>query len=57
MGLMDSIKGVVGGNKKTINDAVDKGADMVQEKTPDSIDSHVETGADAVKDVVNKIDE
>jgi hypothetical protein len=57
MGLMDSIKGVVGGNKKTITDAVDKGADLVESKTPDSIDPHVEKGAEAVKDIVNKVDE
>jgi hypothetical protein len=57
MGLMDSIKGAVSGNKKTVNDAVDKGADFVESKTPDSIDPQVEKGADALKDVVNKIDE
>ena len=56
MGLMDSVKGLVGGNKKTINDAVDKGADLVQSKTPDSIDPQVDKGAAALKDVVNKID-
>ena len=57
MGLMDKVKGLVGGNKKTVNDAVDKGADLVQSKTPDSVDQHVEKGADIVKDAVDKIDE
>jgi hypothetical protein len=54
---MDKVKGLVGGNKKTVNDAVDKGADLVQSKTPDSVDQHVEKGADMVKDAVDKIDE
>jgi MT0933-like antitoxin protein len=56
MGFTDKIKGLIGGNKETVKDGVDKAADLVQSKTPDSVDAHVEKGADAVKDVVDKID-
>ena len=56
MGFTDKIKGLIGGNKETIKTGVDKAADLVQTKTPDSVDAQVEKGADVVKDVVDKID-
>ena len=56
MGFMDSVKGLIGGNKKTVDSGVDKAADLVQSKTSDSVDAQVEKGADAIKDVVDKID-
>jgi hypothetical protein len=56
MGFMDKIKGAVGGNKEAVKSGVDKAADLVESKTPDSIDPQVEKGADAIKDAVDKID-
>lgn len=56
MGFTDKIKGLIGGNKQAVKDGVDKAADLVQSKTPDSVDAQVEKGADVVKDVVDKID-
>lgn len=55
MGFMDKIKGLVKGNKSAVKDGVDKAADAVQSKTPDSVDAQVEQGASAVKDVIDKI--
>ncbi len=52
MGLMDKIKGMLGGNKKAVTGGIDKAADVVQSKTPDSIDSKVEMAAEKAKDVV-----
>ena len=52
MGLLDKIKGLLGGNKKAVTDAVDKVADVVESKTPDSIDDKVEMAAEKVKDVI-----
>lgn len=52
MGLMDKIKGMLGGNKKAVTGGIDKAADVVQSKTPDSIDSKVEMVAEKAKDVV-----
>ncbi len=52
MGLMDKIKGMLGGNKKAVKGGIDKASGVVQSKTPDSIDSKVEMAADKAKDVV-----
>ena len=56
VGLLDSIKGLVKGNKKTIDQGIDKAAQMVQEKTPDQVDGAVKQAADAAKDAVDKLD-
>ena len=56
MGLMDKIKGMLGGNKKAVTGGIDKAADVVQSKTPDSVDDKVEMAADKVKDVIESVD-
>ena len=56
MGLLDSIKGVVKGNKSTIDQGIDKAAAVVQQKTPDQADGAVQQAADAAKGVVDKLD-
>jgi hypothetical protein len=56
MGLMDTIKGWFGGNKQQVKEGIDKGADAVKEKVPDQYDKQVDTGAEAAKDAVDKID-
>jgi len=57
MGLLDTIKGLVKGNKKTILEGVDKAADLIQTKTSDDVDAQVEKGAGVVKDLVEKLDD
>lgn len=56
MGFMDKIKGLIGGNKKAVKDGIDKAADVAESKAPDSVDAHIEKGADMAKDAVDKID-
>ena len=56
MGLMDTIKGWFGGNKTQVKEGIDKGADVTKDKAPDQYDGHVESGAEAAKDAVDKID-
>lgn len=56
MGLLDKIKGLLSGNKKAVTGAVDKVADVIESKTPDSVDAKVEMAADKVKDVIDKVD-
>jgi len=56
VGLLDSIKGVVKGNKTTIDQGIDKAAAAVQHKTPDQVDGAVQQVADAAKDAVDKLD-
>ena len=55
MGLLDKIKGLLGGNKNAVKGGIDKAADAVQAKTPDSVDGHVETASEKAKDVVDGI--
>ncbi|MEY4173347.1 MAG: hypothetical protein RI900_512 [Actinomycetota bacterium] len=57
MGLLDTIKGLVKGNKKTIIEGVDKAADLIQSKTSSDVDAQVEKGASVVKDLVEKLDD
>ena len=64
MGLLDKVKGMFGGNKQQTsamvakaNDAVDKGADVVKDKTPDQHDDKVDMAADKTKDVIDKLDD
>lgn len=51
MGLLDKIKGLLGGNKKAVKGGIDKGADVVESKTPDSVEDKVEAVAEKAKDV------
>jgi hypothetical protein len=54
MGIMDSIKGMFGGNKKQVKDGIDKGADVVADKAGDNADK-VQQGAEMAKDAVDKL--
>jgi hypothetical protein len=56
MGLMDTIKGWVGGNKQKASGGVDKAAGVVKDKVPDQHDKKVDQAADAAKDQINKLD-
>ena len=55
MGLLDKIKGLLGGNKQAVKGGVDKVADFIESKTPESVDEKVQAAADKVKDVVEGI--
>jgi hypothetical protein len=55
MSFLNKVKGLLGGNKSKANDAIDKVADAIQSKTPDSIDDKVEAVADQAKKAVGKI--
>ena len=56
MGLFDSIKGMLAGHKDTVDGAVDQavdaGAGMVKEKTPDQLDGVVDRGTGMAKDAI-----
>ena len=55
MGMLDKIKGWLGGNKNAVKGVIDKAADAVQKVTPDSVDDKVETAAEKAKGVVDDI--
>jgi hypothetical protein len=56
MGILDKVKGLVGDNKKSVNEGVDKVADVAKDKVPDEHDAKVDQAADAVKDQIDKLD-
>lgn len=56
MGLMDKIKGLVGGHSKEADAGVDKAADVAKDALPDQADAKVDEAADAVKDKIDEPD-
>ncbi len=65
MGIMDTLKGLIGGKKDLVtdkaNDAIDATAGKVDDATGGKLGDAVDTGAekakDAVTDVVDKVEE
>lgn len=51
--LFDKAKGALADNKDAVKGGIDKAADMIQDKTPDSVDDKVEMGADKAKDIID----
>lgn len=63
MGFMDSLKGMMGKGKDlaaehedTIQDGIDKAADVVDDKTDGKYSDHIDTGAEKAKEVVEGLD-
>ena len=56
MGILDSIKGLVAGNKDKVQQGVDKAADIAKDKLPDEHDGKVDKIADAATDQINKLE-
>ena len=55
MSFLDKIKGLVGGNKSKADEAIDKIAEVIESKTPNSIDDKVEAVAGQAKKAVDKL--
>ena len=55
MSFLDTIKGLVGGNKSKADEVIDKIADVIESKTPDAIDDKVEAAAKEAKKAVGKL--
>ena len=54
MGILDSIKSKLGGNKSQVKQGVDKAADAIDDKAGEHADK-VQQGAEVVKDAVDKL--
>ncbi len=54
MGIMDSIKSKIGGNKTQVKGGIDKAADAAADKAGTHSDK-VQQGAEAAKDAVDKL--
>lgn len=53
MGIMDSIKSKLGGNKSQVEQGIDKAADVIDDKAGAHADK-VQQGAEAAKDAIDK---
>ncbi len=56
MGILDKIKGLVGGNADKVEDGIDKAADLVKDKVGDEHADKVDMAAEKAKDVVDSLD-
>ncbi len=56
MGILDKLKGMVGGNAAKVEDGIDKAADMAKDKVGDDHADKIDTAADKAKEVVDKPD-
>jgi gas vesicle protein len=54
MGIIDSIKSKLGGNKSQAKEAVDKAADVVDDKAGEHADK-VQQGSEMAKDAIDKL--
>ncbi len=54
MGMLDSIKSKLGGNKTQVKQGIDKAADVVDDKAGEH-GAKVQQGAEAAKDAVDKL--
>jgi len=52
MGMFDKIKDLAGEHADQVGDAIDKVADVVDDKTGSKYSEHIETGAEKAKEFV-----
>jgi hypothetical protein len=55
MGLDDMInkgKEMLSGHEEQVDEAIDKGAEAIKDKTPDQVDGMVDTAAEKAKDIL-----
>ena len=55
MSILDSLKGLLGGRKKEAKLGVDKGAGIADSRTGGKHTAHIDKGATAAKDQVDKL--
>lgn len=56
MGILDKIKGLVGGNAAKVEGGIDKAADIAKDKVGDEHADKVDMAADKAKDVIDSVD-
>ena len=55
MGLLDKVKGLIGKNEEKVDDAIDKVAEVVDDKTGGKHHDKIEGAADKAHEVVDKL--
>ena len=53
MGLLDKIKGLIGGNADKVKDGVEKAGDMIDEKTDGKFADKVDMAQDKVGEIID----
>ena len=56
MGLLDKVKGMLGQHADKVDDGIDRGGDVVDERTGGKHAAHVDKAQDAAKDALRKPD-
>ena len=56
MGIIDKIKGLIGGNADQVKDGVDKAGDMVDDKTGGKHSDHIDTGTEKIGEVIDDLE-
>lgn len=53
MGLLDKIKGLIGGNTDKVKQGIDKAGDMVDEKTGGKFGDKIDMAQEKIADVID----
>ena len=53
MGFLDKVKGLLGQNSDKVEGAIDKAADVADDKTGGKYADQIDAGADKAKDIVD----
>lgn len=56
MGLLDRAKDMLGDHKDQVVSGIEQAEDLIESKTPDSVDSKVETASNKIQDMIKKLD-
>ena len=56
MGLMDKVSGMLKGKGKKVGDAVDKAANVIDDKTGGKYSDKIDSVAEKAKDAADKLD-
>ena len=55
MGFLDKVKNLFSQNADKVDSAIDKGGDLVDDKTGGKFSEHVDKGQDVANDAVDKL--
>ena len=56
MGLMDKVSGMLKGKGKQVDDAIDKAANVIDDKTGGKYSDKIDSAAEKAKDAADKLD-
>jgi len=57
MGFMDKVKGMLGGHSQQADQGIEKGGDMLDDRTGGKYADQVDKGQDAARDALRKMDD